>query len=407
MRTSIAKTNRFRYAKKRAYPGSSCHVRRRVEVDQEADAGDDQHHHAAERVDAELDVDRDVAPPWPPVVCIQSHAVHVELARARSSPRRRARARASEGRDATPRSCTPIGRRAPSARTAGLPRRWPQMPFTNAPSSGSAEDDRDEREVVAGKSENHAPRGCPSLSSSRGRLRRSGRCGSMRKSDSTIARPTATSAASAAMMKNAKTGRSWLSAAQRAVEGDEREVHRVEHDLDAHQRDEHVAPHEEADAADGEEDGAEDDVVLGGDHVAPGFPSARCDVDRARSPFADPGCRRGRSCASSPCLAARDGDGADDGDHEERARQLERHEAVGEERATERVDARRTRRRSSCSGEPVRPGRTTSQRRLEAARPKSPPPSTRPTRPRRSRGGVALGPSSMMTKRKRTTIAPA
>ena len=38
--------------------------------------------------------------------------------------------------------------------------------------------------------------------------------------------------------------------AMRAVEGDEREVDRVEHHLDAHQRDEHVAPDEEADAAD-------------------------------------------------------------------------------------------------------------------------------------------------------------
>ena len=35
------------------------HVGGRVEVDEEADAGDDQHHHADERVDAEADVDGD------------------------------------------------------------------------------------------------------------------------------------------------------------------------------------------------------------------------------------------------------------------------------------------------------------------------------------------------------------
>ena len=36
---------------------------------------------------------------------------------------------------------------------------------------------------------------------------------------------------------------------------------------------------------------------------------------------------------------ARDGDGADDGDHEERARELERHQRIGEEDAADRVDA--------------------------------------------------------------------
>src|SRR5262249_13062508 len=38
-----------------------------------------------------------------------------------------------------------------------------------------------------------------------------------------------------------------------AVERDEREVDRVQHDLDAHQRDEHVAANEKPDATDGEQ----------------------------------------------------------------------------------------------------------------------------------------------------------
>src|SRR5207249_11599177 len=40
----------------------------------------------------------------------------------------------------------------------------------------------------------------------------------------------------------------------------------VEHDLDAHQRDEHVATREEPDAAEREERGREEHVVVDGDH---------------------------------------------------------------------------------------------------------------------------------------------
>src|SRR5262249_29911736 len=50
-----------------------------------------------------------------------------------------------------------------------------------------------------------------------------------------------------------------------AVEGDEREVHRVEHDLDAHQQDEDIAADQEADAADREEERREGDVELDAD----------------------------------------------------------------------------------------------------------------------------------------------
>ena len=42
---------------------------------------------------------------------------------------------------------------------------------------------------------------------------------------------------------------------------DEREVHRVEHELDAHEHHEHVAPDEQADRADGEEHRREHEVV--------------------------------------------------------------------------------------------------------------------------------------------------
>ena len=70
-----------------------------------------------------------------------------------------------------------------------------------------------------------------------------------RKKARTMARPTAASAAATAMMKKANI---WpvMVAACCAVERDERQVHRVQHQLDAHQLDEHVAAHQEADGAD-------------------------------------------------------------------------------------------------------------------------------------------------------------
>src|SRR3954469_19402291 len=52
---------------------------------------------------------------------------------------------------------------------------------------------------------------------------------------------------------------------ERAGERHEREVHRVEHELDAHEHHQHVAPGEEADRADGEEQRGEHEVVVGGD----------------------------------------------------------------------------------------------------------------------------------------------
>src|SRR5215203_946293 len=49
-----------------------------------------------------------------------------------------------------------------------------------------------------------------------------------------------------------------------AGEGDQRQVHRVEHQLHAHEHDDRVAPHEDAHGADREEDRGEDQVVSQG-----------------------------------------------------------------------------------------------------------------------------------------------
>src|ERR1700729_3668209 len=47
---------------------------------------------------------------------------------------------------------------------------------------------------------------------------------------------------------------------EHAGEGDEGEVGRVEHQLNAHQHDQDVAPHQEADGTDGEDDGGQAEV---------------------------------------------------------------------------------------------------------------------------------------------------
>ena len=96
------------------------------------------------------DVDRDVDPPRPPVVCIHSHAVQASFTCCvvlvvDSWLRRARRRRATAATKLTPTAASAI------RRTASLPRRLPQTPFTKAPSSGMPEDDRDEREVVRGE----------------------------------------------------------------------------------------------------------------------------------------------------------------------------------------------------------------------------------------------------------------
>ena len=106
------------------------HVADRVQVDQAADAGDDQDHGAGERVDLEGDVGVQGADVDP-----ARHAVEQEALR-------RAAGRGAEGTPTTERpNATNTGVTA-SALMAGLPkRRWmvaPARPLTTAPISGSS-----------------------------------------------------------------------------------------------------------------------------------------------------------------------------------------------------------------------------------------------------------------------------
>ena len=56
-----------------------------------------------------------------------------------------------------------------------------------------------------------------------------------------------------------------------AVEGDQGQVDGVEHQLDAHQRHDGVAPHQEANGADGEDHGRQHQVMLDVDHGFSGW----------------------------------------------------------------------------------------------------------------------------------------
>ena len=67
----------------------------------------------------------------------------------------------------------------------------------------------------------------------------------------TMARPMAASAAATAMTKNAETWPSHVAALAR--EGEEGQVRRVEHQLDAHEHHQRVAAHQHAEHAQAEE----------------------------------------------------------------------------------------------------------------------------------------------------------
>ena len=102
-----------------------------------------------------------------------------------------------------------------------------------------------------------------------------------------------------------------------------------------------------------------------------------------------------------------DGDCSDDRDHEQCARKLERRDLVGEERATDRADS------AEIVIDVVEHGKV----RLRATRATIAPAESSAniadcrlrgsTCPLLSRGGVASGPSNMMTNKKRTMMAPA
>ena len=87
----------------------------------------------------------------------------------------------------------------------------------------------------------------------------------------TIARPTVASAAATAMTISAMTEPLAPSAGLNGAERDDREVDGVEHQLDRHQHADRVAPGEEAERPDREEEPGQDQV--GVERVAHGWPA--------------------------------------------------------------------------------------------------------------------------------------
>ena len=127
---------------------------------------------------------------------------------------------------------------------SGSPVRRPPKSRTSAPSSGQRHDDVGGVHGVAQPLREW-------MSSAVAAARR-------RNMATMIARPTTTSAAATTSTKNTDD---WppMSLSMRPKVTKVR-LTRVEHELDAHEHDQHVAPHQQPDAADGEQDGRQDQV---------------------------------------------------------------------------------------------------------------------------------------------------
>src|SRR4051794_40363870 len=146
-------------------------------------------------------------------------------------------------------------------RTASLPRRGPKTPLTNAPRSGSAMTTAMREKSPAGKRERKSFIGL--VLQEVGIVRTDGATDTEEREDDREAHGDLGRLGGDQEEAEHLAG---VRVAPAAVERDERDVHRVQHDLDAHQRDDHVAAHQEPDAPDGEERRAERDVIFDGNH---------------------------------------------------------------------------------------------------------------------------------------------
>ena len=124
------------------------HVLGGVQVDEEADAGDHQHHHGAHGVDAEGHVDGHVWPGAAPVMENQRHAVQVSRA-ACSCPRRRVREEREEGGDARHERAADGGERHQAHALLAEP--LAEDAVDEGAERGERQDDRQQREVRRGE----------------------------------------------------------------------------------------------------------------------------------------------------------------------------------------------------------------------------------------------------------------
>ena len=213
-------------------------------------------------------------------------------------------------------------------------------------------------------------------------------------------RPTTTSAAATTITKNTAV---WPPMSSRLLgERDEREVHGVEHQLDAHEHHQRVAAHQHADRADARTARAASMQVPrrggcdGGDHAALLSLSAASPV--AARPLAGQQHR------------------ADDGDDEQHRGELEGEHVVAEQVAGERLDVAVGIRGVAgvatpsprADGGDRGPRMTAATDEAEDARRRRRPASGRWIGNGSMRRSSALStPSSMMTNRNSTTMAPA
>ena len=234
--TSMKKTKRFSRAKNRWKSSVAVHVPDRVQVDQRADAGDEQRHRHRQRVDQEADVDLEPAGRQP---------LEQGLGEDRAPPRpgRRGRGRPRSWRR-TSRPCS----RVASQPASGSPSLRPPKVRMHEAGEGQRRDQPDEfqhrsalqhREVVSGGAGAAAQDGHDE-----------------READHDLG---------GGDHEHEEHRHLPADVAQLPAEGDEGQVDGVEHELDAHEHHQRVAPDQQAHAAEREEDGPEHEVPGRGD----------------------------------------------------------------------------------------------------------------------------------------------
>ena len=211
------------------------HVTERIEVNQKADAGDDQQHHRRQRVDLKRKLDLERTRFDPGINRIAKDAVRRQLPEnIKGQGERRAHGR----RRQRPAVCLPSAR--------------PKNRLNHA--SQQRNQRNPAQQIVSGAL------GSASLYHLSSCISWGSRDWRWRNTDMMMARPITASAAATAMTKKTIT---WPSiGAEIAGKSDEGEIHRVEHQLDGHQDHDQITPDQYADHADGEDHRAENQIII-------------------------------------------------------------------------------------------------------------------------------------------------
>src|SRR5688572_19579193 len=216
----------------------------------------------------------------------------------------------SADRSARPASSTVYIRASTkAATTVAVPSRWPQRSVrrppsssTAAPASGSAISSHDEASTPSAGRTSAIPRS-PSVLQQVGVVDRGGPPGAVDRHDDREADDDLRGGDDHDEERHDLA----VDGAGGAGEGDQRQVHRVEHQLHAHEHDDRVAAHEHAHGTDREEDRRENEVVGQRHRASPPGPSRGAGSSVPRAASGEPSCSRpvgrGISSGSSGSMA--------------------------------------------------------------------------------------------------------